>query len=79
MIFLQYALFGGGSWNNHTCLTQVINRRSTEGLSFTLAAVSLVCSSLWMCYGLMLGNPFIYVPNVMGVLFSVSQVCRRAF
>lgn len=52
----------------------MINRRSTEGMSFELAAVSLVCSSLWLCYGIMLDNGFIYVPNVLGVIFSVSQV-----
>lgn len=52
----------------------MFKRRSTEGMSFTLAAVSLVCSSLWMSYGVMLDNAFIYVPNVMGVLFSISQV-----
>lgn len=54
--------------------SQVINRRSTEGMSFALAAVSLLCSSLWLCYGMMLDNAFIYVPNVLGVFFSASQV-----
>eukprot|EP00752_Nemacystus_decipiens_P016216 g14501.t1 len=56
-----------------TELVKVVNRRSTDGLSLLLAAVSLICSSLWACYGVMLGDPFIYVPNVMGVLFSATQ------
>lgn len=43
-------------------------------MSLSLAVVSLVCSTLWMSYGVMLVNAFIYVPNVLGVCFSVTQV-----
>lgn len=53
---------------------QVINRRSTEGLSLTLALVSLVCSTLWLAYGIIVVNAFIYIPNVLGFLFSAVQV-----
>ncbi|CAN0298894.1 unnamed protein product, partial [Ectocarpus sp. 13 AM-2016] len=52
---------------------QVVRRRSTEGMSLALAVVSLVCSTLWMTYGVMLVNAFIYVPNLLGVCFSVTQ------
>ncbi|CAM9180926.1 unnamed protein product [Ectocarpus sp. 6 AP-2014] len=55
-------------------LVKVVRRRSTEGMSLALAVVSLVCSTLWMSYGVMLVNAFIYVPNVLGVCFSVTQV-----
>lgn len=52
----------------------MISRRSTEGMSFVLAVVSLICSSLWLCYGMMCVNAFIYVPNLFGVCFSAAQV-----
>ncbi|CAM9798813.1 unnamed protein product, partial [Hapterophycus canaliculatus] len=57
-------------------LFNVMRRQSTEGMSLSLAAVSLVCSSLWLCYGVVVVNAFIYVPNVLGVCFSSAQVRR---
>ncbi|CAM9928216.1 unnamed protein product [Scytosiphon promiscuus] len=54
-------------------LFKVMRRRSTEGMSFALAVVSLVCSLLWLCYGVVVVNAFIYVPNVLGVCFSSAQ------
>lgn len=56
----------------------MVRRRSTEGLSGMLAIVSLVCGSLWMLYGIVVNNPFIYVPNVLGVVFSLVQVSRAS-
>lgn len=64
--------------SRHVTSLQVISRRSTEGLSLTLAVVSFVCSLLWLIYGVMVVNAFIYVPNVLGVFFSSVQVTRNS-
>lgn len=55
-------------------MRQVIRRRSTEGLSRSLALVSLLCGSLWLWYGVLTKNSFLVVPNLLGVFFSVFQV-----
>lgn len=39
-----------------------------------LALVSLVCSALWLAYGIIVVNAFIYVPNMLGLFFSAVQV-----
>lgn len=56
-------------------IVKVIGRRSTEGLSWMLASVSLLCASLWLWYGMVTNNFFIYVPNILGVAFSTLQCC----
>lgn len=32
---------------------------------------------LWLCYGSLTNEPFIYVPNVLGVMAALAQVTVR--
>ncbi|PSN56762.1 hypothetical protein C0J52_00024 [Blattella germanica] len=51
-----------------TQLHYVITYKSTESLPFPMIAMTFICSSLWLVYGFMLGDPFIQIPNVLGCL-----------
>eukprot|EP00164_Ancoracysta_twista_P016888 GFYU01028541.1.p1 GENE.GFYU01028541.1~~GFYU01028541.1.p1 ORF type:complete len:214 (+),score=26.61 GFYU01028541.1:30-671(+) len=52
----------------------VIQNRTTDGLSFNLSAVTVANTLLWILLGLMVRDPFIVVPNFLGLLLGLMQL-----
>ncbi|XP_059001778.1 sugar transporter SWEET1 isoform X2 [Mustela lutreola] len=55
-------------------LAKIIQTRSTQRLSFPLTIATLLTSASWTLYGFRLGDPYIMVPNLPGVLTSVIRL-----
>ncbi|XP_032174503.1 sugar transporter SWEET1 isoform X2 [Mustela erminea] len=55
-------------------LAKIIQTRSTQRLSFPLTIATLLTSTSWTLYGFRLGDPYIMVPNLPGVLTSVIRL-----
>ena len=53
---------------------EVISKRTTQGLDYNLTLMSTLCSGLWFAYGCLLNNVYIYLPNGIGLIFSLIQI-----
>uniref|UniRef100_A0A8C7BN14 Sugar transporter SWEET1 n=1 Tax=Neovison vison TaxID=452646 RepID=A0A8C7BN14_NEOVI len=53
---------------------KIIQTRSTQRLSFPLTIATLLTSASWTLYGFRLGDPYIMVPNLPGVLTSIIRL-----
>ncbi len=61
-------------------LGAVVRTRDASSLNPTLILATLVNCALWLVYGLVLGNPFIFYPNVFGIVCALVQMaCILAF
>ncbi|KAI9188164.1 hypothetical protein H9P43_002555 [Blastocladiella emersonii ATCC 22665] len=60
-----------------TVLYQVIANRDSTPFSAPLACACLVNGGLWTVYGFVLGDGFIYGPNILGAAFAVVQLTAR--
>ncbi|KAM6219069.1 sugar transporter SWEET1 [Rhynchocyon petersi] len=54
-------------------LAKVIKTQSTQRLSYPLTIATLLTSASWTLYGLRLGDLYIMVPNLPGILTSVIR------
>uniref|UniRef100_A0A8C3SFP1 Sugar transporter SWEET1 n=1 Tax=Chelydra serpentina TaxID=8475 RepID=A0A8C3SFP1_CHESE len=54
-------------------LAKIIRTRSTRCLSFPLTVTTFLASASWTLYGLQLGDLYIMVPNVPGIVTSVLR------
>lgn len=53
---------------------QCVQEKSVEGLSRSMLLGGLSCSLCWLIYGLMLGDFYIYAPNVIGIASGVWKI-----
>lgn len=61
-----------------TTIYTVIKEKSTSSLSFPLTVMSFACACFWGVFGIGHHDPFIYVPNAIGVIFGGMQVALFA-
>jgi hypothetical protein len=54
-------------------LALVLKTRSSASLTLPLCVMNIVNGSLWMTYGLVLSDPFVWVPNAIGAVLGVIQ------
>jgi solute carrier family 50 protein (sugar transporter) len=54
---------------------EVIRKRSSRGMIPSQMIMTLICSTSWFSYGLYIFNIPAMLPNVLGVLFGVVQLC----
>ncbi|XP_038121441.1 sugar transporter SWEET1 isoform X2 [Culex quinquefasciatus] len=57
-----------------TKLAHVIHTKNTESLPFPIIIASFIVSLQWFIYGLLIGDKFIQVPNLLGCLLSAIQL-----
>ncbi|ELW62431.1 Sugar transporter SWEET1 [Tupaia chinensis] len=55
-------------------LAKIIQTRSTKRLSFSLTIATLLTSASWSLYGFRLGDPYIMVPNLPGIVTSLIRL-----
>ena len=55
-------------------VVDVLKTRSTASMSLSMTLAALVCSSLWLAFGLCLEDPFVWLPNVAGLGLSGLQL-----
>ncbi|XP_003434942.1 sugar transporter SWEET1 isoform X6 [Canis lupus baileyi] len=53
---------------------KIIQMKSTQRLSFPLTIATLLTSASWTLYGFQLGDPYIMVPNLPGILTSLVRL-----
>ncbi|GFH16846.1 bidirectional sugar transporter SWEET, partial [Haematococcus lacustris] len=59
-------------------LAEVLRTRSAASLHAPLSAMSCVNGSLWVAYGLAVGDAFIWAPNAVGAVFGALQLLLLA-
>ncbi|MCO5581626.1 hypothetical protein L7F22_035515 [Adiantum nelumboides] len=64
---------------NHFNLVNVIETKSVESMPFLLSLCTLINSCLWAIYGILKKDPFIIVPNALGVVFGIMQLTLYAW
>lgn len=52
----------------------VIRSRSTNGMPFYFSVADLICTTVWIIYGIMVVNIFMIIPNSVGALLSLMQL-----
>lgn len=60
-------------------MKNVIESKSVESMPFLLSLCTLINSCLWTIFGVLKKDPFIIVPNVLGVLFGIMQLALYGF
>ncbi|XP_044754104.1 sugar transporter SWEET1 [Coccinella septempunctata] len=56
-------------------LMHVLKVRSTESLPFPIILSSFLVSAQWMVYGVLLGDPYVQIPNFLGCVLTGFQLC----
>jgi len=57
----------------------VISTKSTESMIFPFAVMSTLCGLSWTLYGYMLGDTFVFMPNLLATLLGLVQLSLFAF
>jgi len=57
-----------------TTIKQVCVTRDASSLYLPLIIANLINSILWVVYGTSIGDPIIYAPNALGLIFSIFQI-----
>jgi len=56
-------------------LREVVQKQSTESLSFPLCFANFIVPSEWVIYGMLINDKFVQVPNFLGAILGFIQVC----
>ncbi|XP_077968220.1 sugar transporter SWEET1-like [Styela clava] len=51
----------------------VVEKKSTDSISFPLTVTTFFCTILWTLYGSMKKDPYIIIPNFLGLLTSLPR------
>ncbi|KRY76413.1 Sugar transporter SWEET1 [Trichinella pseudospiralis] len=55
-------------------LKEVIKSKSCESLPLPLCAANLIVAAQWFLYGLLVSDPYIKIPNMIGIALAVFQL-----
>ncbi|CAI7887056.1 unnamed protein product [Closterium sp. NIES-54] len=56
-------------------LSVVLRTRSVEYMPLPLSLMSFVCSTAWMAYGIYVQDTYVIVPNALGSILGIIQLC----
>lgn len=57
----------------------VMKTRSVEFMPLPLSVMTLLCSGCWFSYSIYVHDPWMFIPNVMGVVFGFLQLSIYAY
>lgn len=57
-----------------TSLAHVIQIKSAESLPFPIILMTFVTSVQWLIYGIILKDPYMQIPNILGTILSLFQL-----
>ncbi|KAH7289086.1 hypothetical protein KP509_31G056600 [Ceratopteris richardii] len=55
-------------------MKHVITTKNVESMPFLLSLCTFINSCLWAIYGILKVDPYIIIPNVLGVIFGIMQL-----
>ena len=55
-------------------VVEVVRTRDTKSLPFYLILATVLMTASWTCYGLIIGDTFVIVPNILGCAISTFQL-----
>ena len=73
-VFMQAANFSG-FLSPVAALVAAWKSRDSKRVPGLLSWVNVANSTLWVAYGVVLGDGWIWIPNVVGLVLSGAQVC----
>ncbi|KAG8183639.1 hypothetical protein JTE90_005627 [Oedothorax gibbosus] len=59
-------------------VAHVVKTKSVESLPFWMIFCTFVMGTLWLCYGVLTNDYFVQVPNFLGAVLALSQLCLFA-
>ncbi|KAI5060231.1 hypothetical protein GOP47_0024651, partial [Adiantum capillus-veneris] len=59
-------------------MRNVIQTKSVDSMPFLLSLCTFVNSCLWAIYGILKKDPFIIIPNALGIIFGIMQLALYA-
>ncbi|KFM58300.1 Sugar transporter SWEET1, partial [Stegodyphus mimosarum] len=59
-------------------VAHVLRTKTVETLPFAMILSTFAMATLWLCYGILINDKFVQVPNFLGALLSLSQLCLFA-
>eukprot|EP01060_Flectonema_neradi_P039527 TRINITY_DN8736_c0_g1_i1.p1 TRINITY_DN8736_c0_g1~~TRINITY_DN8736_c0_g1_i1.p1 ORF type:complete len:260 (+),score=45.07 TRINITY_DN8736_c0_g1_i1:19-798(+) len=68
------AMFGGPLQS----IKKVIAEKSTASLPFPMAVATCANCLAWALYGMLVADPYIYLPNMLGLLSGITQLALFA-
>ena len=55
-------------------ILEVVRTRNTQSLPFYLILATVLMTTSWTCYGLIIGDKFVIVPNMSGCVLASLQL-----
>lgn len=56
-------------------MAHVLKTKNVESLPFAMILSTFVMATLWLCYGILANDKFIQIPNFLGALLALGQLC----
>jgi len=55
-------------------VVQNVRQKNADGMPLIMLVGGMCCSSCWLIYGMMLGDPNIYTPNIPGLMIGSAKI-----
>ncbi|GFT69314.1 sugar transporter SWEET1 [Nephila pilipes] len=59
-------------------VAHVLKTKNVDTLPFPMILSTFIMATLWLCYGVLTNDLFVQVPNFLGALLALSQLCLFA-
>lgn len=67
------------SFSPMVSLPEAVRKHSIDSVPVDMCVASLISSVLWLFCGLLLGDPWVLIPNFIGVIFGFIQIAAIAY
>merc|ERR1711924_298828 len=74
-VFLNTLMYGSPL----VVVQNVVRTRSVEFMPLPLSVMTFACSCCWFSYSLLVGDPWIMIPNAMGLALGILQLSIYAY
>lgn len=67
------------SFSPMVSLPEAVRQHSIDSIPVDMCVASLISSILWLFCGMLLGDPWVFIPNLIGVGFGLVQILAMAY